>query len=107
MATENIMMTATKEGANRQKIHEKLRKYCIMASYNINKKGEENNLIKMLLEDEDLNLNKEQLNSILKPKNFIGLSSSQVENFLKNVINPILNNYELKNENLEKFELLV
>ena len=32
MATENIMMTATKEGANRQKIHEKLRKYCMMAS---------------------------------------------------------------------------
>ena len=107
MATENIMMTATRNGADRQKIHEKLRNYCIKTSFNVKQNGEDNNLVETLLKDEELKLNEEELKAILKPKNFIGLSSKQVEDFLKEVINPILKKYELNNENLKKFELLV
>ncbi len=107
MATENIMMASTKKGANRQKIHEKLRNYCIKTAFNVKQKGEKNNLIEILLKDEELNLNEKELNSLLTPKNFVGLSSKQVEDFLKDVVNPELEKYELNNENLKEFELSV
>lgn len=107
IATENIMMAAAKKGANRQKIHEKLRNYCIKTSFNVKQKGEKNNLIEMLLEDEELKLNEEELNSILDPKNFVGLSSKQVEDFLKDVVNPTLEKCEFSIESLKEFELLV
>ena len=105
MATENIMMAATKKGGNRQKIHEILRKLSIETANNIKKYGKENDLIKKLEEEKTLNLSREELKTIIKPENFIGLSVEQVENFLNDVINPILK--ENEKEIIDKFELLV
>lgn len=106
MAVENIMMTATKKGGNRQKIHKQLRNHCLNAAFRV-KLGEKNNLIETILKDPAFKFEENELNSILKPKNFIGLSVSQVEDFLNDVVSPILR----KNENLiditQNFELLV
>lgn len=94
MATENIMMAAVKKGGNRQKIHEKLRVICMQVSKNI-ASGGENNLMQMLLEDGSFNLSKEEIQDILKPENFIGLSSKQVDRFLEKVIKPVTNGLKL------------
>lgn len=105
MATENIMMAATKKGGNRQQIHEILRKLSIETATNIKQFGKENDLIEKIEKEKSLNLSKEELNAIMNPKNFIGLSVNQVESFLENVINPILK--ENEKEIIDKFELLV
>ena len=104
MATENIMMAATKKGGNRQQIHEKLRKLSVEAA-NIVKEGKKNDLIERLEQNSDLNLKKEEIEKILKPENFIGLSIEQVENFKEKVIDPILK--ENSKEIIDKFEVLV
>ena len=40
MATENIMMDATKAGGDRQELHEKIRQYSMEAGANVKKEGE-------------------------------------------------------------------
>ncbi len=105
MATENIMMVATKKGGNRQKIHEKLRKLSMEAAAIVKEKGEENDLIDRLEKEDDLNLEKEEIEKILKPENFIGLSARQVENFKEKFIDPILE--ENSKEIIDKFENLI
>ena len=106
MATENIMMAATEKGANRQEVHEILRKHSVEASNKVKQKGEKNDLIERLEKDTQLNLNKKELEKILKPENFIGLSEKQVEGFFKEVIEPVISK-ENGNEIIDKFELLV
>lgn len=95
MATENILMAATKKGGDRQKIHEILRKTSWLVKTEMKEKGNKNNLIDLLHKEKRLNLNESELNSILNPKNFIGLSSKQVDKFIERIVKPIL----LKNKN--------
>ena len=93
MATENIMMAAVKKGGNRQELHEKLRKHSIAAAAVVKQEGKKNDLIERLCQDESFGLSRDEISSILKPENFIGMSVSQVDDFLSDVVNPILENY--------------
>ena len=69
------------------------------------KEGKKNDLIERLEQNSDLNLKKEEIEKILKPENFIGLSIEQVENFKEKIIDPILK--ENSKEIIDKFEVLV
>lgn len=90
MASENIMMDAVKKGGDRQALHEKLRQYAMEAGKHVKEEGLENNLIELVLNDPDFGLNADELNAILKPENFTGRSSQQVEEFVRDCIKPIL-----------------
>lgn len=98
MATENIMMAAVKKGGNRQELHEKLRKHSIAAAAVVKQEGKKNDLIERLCWDESFGLSLDEISSILKPENFIGMSANQVDDFLSDVVNPILENYSDKNK---------
>ena len=106
IATENIMMAATEKGGNRQQLHEQLRQKCLNASLKV-KQGEKNNLIEEILKDPAFKIEKDELNLILNPKNYIGLSVSQVEDFLDEVVSPILKENSNLLETEQNFELLV
>lgn len=84
IATENIMMEAVKKGGDRQNVHEIIRQSSIEANNHI-KQGLSNDLLDILSRNEELDLNKEELEKILEPSNYIGRCVSQVENFIKNV----------------------
>jgi len=90
MATENIMMSAVKKGGNRQDLHEKIREYSMTAGENVKVYGKENNLCELILADPIFGITKEELDSILKPENFTGRSAKQVEEFLSQYVQPIL-----------------
>ena len=105
MATENIMMQAVKKGGNRQELHENLRLHSIEAGKVVKEEGGDNDLIQRVCADPAFGLEKSEIDAILDPANFTGLSSLQTEQFVKNVIAPILNAH--KNELGEKAELSV
>ena len=105
MATENIMMQAVKKGGNRQELHENLRLHSIEAGKVVKEEGGDNDLIQRVCADPAFGLEKSEIDDILDPANFTGLSSLQTEQFVKNVIAPILNAH--KNELGEKAELSV
>ncbi|GHU51887.1 adenylosuccinate lyase [Clostridia bacterium] len=102
MATENIIMNAVKKGESRQVLHEEIRKISMTAGENVKLKGLDNNLCDLILENPLFKINKEELESILKPENFIGRSAEQVTEFIENIINPILDeNKEILGEKVE------
>jgi len=94
MATENIMMEAVKRGGDRQELHEIIREYSMKAAYRVKHEGLDNNLISLIVEDDSFKMSKEEILSIMDPKNFTGRSSEQVDDFVKDVIDPALKDYE-------------
>lgn len=92
MATENILMECVKNGGDRQKLHEKIRILSMKAGENVKVYGRENNLIDLIKNDDDFACVKDKLDSILDGKNFIGRSSEQVTDFIKEVDEILSNN---------------
>ncbi|HHW45336.1 MAG TPA: adenylosuccinate lyase [Clostridiales bacterium] len=98
MATENIMMQAVKKGGDRQELHEAIRVHSMAAAKSIKEEGRENDLIDRIASDPIFGMTKEEIMEILRPENFIGRADRQVEEFLNEVINPIL----AENENVKE-----
>ncbi len=90
MASENIMMDAVKKGGDRQVLHEKLRTYAMEAGKKVKEEGLENDLIERVLNDPDFKINVHEMDAILKPESFTGRSEQQVEEFMANCVQPVL-----------------
>ncbi|MDO4279223.1 MAG: adenylosuccinate lyase [Lachnoclostridium edouardi] len=91
MATENIMMDAVKAGGDRQELHEKIRTLSMEAGRNVKELGKDNNLLALIAADPAFGLTLEELNKTMEPLRYVGRAPKQVEEFLSQVINPILN----------------
>lgn len=94
MATETILMEAVKRGGDRQELHEIIREYSMKAAYRVKHEGLDNNLISLIIEDSSFNMSKEEILSIMDPKNFTGRASEQVDDFVKEVVDPALEDYK-------------
>ena len=90
MATENIMMDAVKAGGDRQELHEKIRTLSMEAGKNVKEKGLDNNLLDLIAADESFGMSIEELKECMNPINYVGRSVEQVNEFLTEVINPVL-----------------
>ena len=90
MASENIMMSAVKKGGDRQELHEKLRIHSIAAAKVVKEEGGENDLIDRIVADPSFNLKREEIEAVLQPEQFTGRSREQVEEFIHEVVSPIL-----------------
>ena len=90
MATENIMMDAVKRGGNRQELHELIREYSMQAGATVKKEGKENNLVDLIAADPAFGMTKEEIEAILEPKNFVGRAPEQTEEFITEVVKPVL-----------------
>lgn len=93
MATENIMMESVKRGGDRQQLHEIIRVHSHAAAAKVKLEGGQNDLIDRIATDERIPLSKEEILEQLDPMKYIGRSVSQVERFIENVANPIINKY--------------
>ena len=90
MATENIMMDAVKAGGDRQELHERIRTLSMEAGRNVKVEGKDNNLLELIAADPAFNMSLEDLKKSMDPSKYVGRAPLQVENFLKNVVNPVL-----------------
>ena len=90
MATENIMMDAVKKGGNRQELHERIRELSMEAGKNVKVEGKDNNLLELIAADPTFNMTLEELQKTMDPSKYVGRSKEQVDNFLTNVIRPVL-----------------
>lgn len=89
LATENILMQAVKKGGDRQVIHEKLRVLALKAK----EESTPEKLIGWIATTPSIGLSEEEVNEILNIKEFIGKAPSQVTNFLKKEVLPLLKEY--------------
>ena len=102
MATENIMMDAVKKGGNRQELHEKLRVHSQAAARVVKEEGGKNDLVERIAADPAFMVTREEIEAILQSEKFIGRSKEQVEEYLADIITPLLQeNKELLGEKQE------
>ena len=90
MATENIMMDAVKAGGDRQELHEKIRQLSMQAGKTVKEEGRDNNLLELIAADPSFHLSLEDLEASMQPERYVGRAPKQTEEFITEVINPIL-----------------
>ena len=90
MATENIMMDAVKAGGDRQELHERIRELSMEAGKRVKQEGLENNLLELIAADPMFGVTLDELKAKLDPSKYVGRSKEQVEEYLAEIINPIL-----------------
>ena len=93
MATENIMMESVRRGGNRQELHEQLRVHSHAAAAKVKLEGGANDLIDRIAADESFPLTKAEIEAQLDPTKYTGRAAGQVDEFLADVIAPILARY--------------
>ena len=90
MATENIMMDVVKLGGDRQELHERIRQLSMEAGNNVKKKGLDNNLLELIAADDAFPMGLDELKETMQPEKYVGRSVYQVDKYLKEVVNPVL-----------------
>ena len=93
MATENIMMEAVKRGGNRQELHEALREHSHAAARRVKLEGGANDLIDRIVADPLFPLSREEIDAQMAPEKYVGRAPSQVTEFLREEIAPLLERY--------------
>lgn len=90
MATENIMMAAVKAGGDRQQIHEAIRLHSMEAGKRVKNDGASNDLLERLKNDPAFASVANRIDELVNPSDFIGRAPQQTEEFLNEVINPLI-----------------
>ena len=93
MATENILMDAVKRGGDRQALHERIRTHSLAAGSRVKDEGKDNDLLERIAADPAFGLSKEEVLRHLNPADYIGCCPHQVERFLAEYVQPVLDRY--------------
>lgn len=101
MATENILMEAVKRGGDRQDLHEKIRQYSMEAGNRVKVDGLTNNLLDLIADDTDFGLGHDDLERLLDPSLYIGRAPQQVDEFLAEHVQPILDASQTPEEKVD------
>jgi adenylosuccinate lyase len=91
MATEEILMAAVRAGGDRQKLHETIRRNSQAAAARVKQEGAPNDLLERLSRESEFA--KINLDKVLNPSQFVGRAPQQVEQFIKEVVEPIRQRY--------------
>ena len=90
MATEELIVRAVKAGGDRQAIHEVIRRHSIAAARAMKDEGVPNDMLARLASDPAYPVAIADLRAALDPRQFTGRSARQVEEFLAEVVQPLL-----------------
>jgi adenylosuccinate lyase len=89
MATEEIIVAAVRAGGDRQDVHETIRKHSMAARARV-ANGEQNDLFERLAGDKASGVTRQMAADLGDPRRFIGRAPEQVDEFLANVVQPLL-----------------
>ncbi|MBC7791924.1 MAG: adenylosuccinate lyase [Anaerolineae bacterium] len=90
MATELLIVRAVEKGADRQEVHEAIRKHSIESARVVKEDGGRNDLFERLAADPSLRLPAQGMNEVAEASLYVGRAPEQVDEFLREVIDPIL-----------------
>jgi adenylosuccinate lyase len=91
MATEAILMAAVAAGGDRQDLHERIRQHSQDAAAEVKQRGLANDLMDRLAGDDAFN--SVELGEMVDSARFVGRAPQQVDEFLAEVVAPILQRY--------------
>ena len=90
MATETLLMAAVRAGGDRQKLHESIRQHSMEAVRRIKQEGAPNDLLERIAADPAFAPIHDQLDQLVNPATFVGRATEQVDDFLRNDVDPLL-----------------
>jgi adenylosuccinate lyase len=90
MATESLIVRAVQAGMSRQDAHEVIRVHSIAAARAMKDEGRPNDMLDRLAADPAWPLRGDDLRASLDPARFIGRAAHQVDDFLAEVLDPIM-----------------
>jgi adenylosuccinate lyase len=93
MATEEIIVRAVRLGADRQEVHEVIRRHAVDAARAVKGGAARNDLLERLAADaafSALGVSLRDLEAAVDPARFVGRAPQQVDEFLLDVVEPIL-----------------
>jgi adenylosuccinate lyase len=90
MATEELIVRAVQAGIDRQVAHESIRRHSIEAARALKDGAERNDLLDRLAADHSFGVSMGDLEAALEPRRFIGRAPEQVDEFLREVVDPLL-----------------
>ncbi|HXT18824.1 MAG TPA: adenylosuccinate lyase [Gemmatimonadaceae bacterium] len=90
MATEELIVRAVRAGGDRQVAHERIRQHSIEAARALKNGAEKNDMLERLANDPAFGVPIADLESALDPERFVGRAPEQVDEFLSQVVEPLL-----------------
>lgn len=90
MATEEIIMACVKAGGDRQDLHEAIREHSMKAAARVKADGASNDLLERIKSDKLFKAVHGKLDELVNPSAFTGCCAEQVDEFLDEVISPLL-----------------
>jgi adenylosuccinate lyase len=90
MATEAMIVRAVEVGADRQAVHEVIRRHSIAAARAVKDEAAPNDLLARLADDPQFPLRADDLRDLTEPSRFVGRAPRQVDEFLEEVMEPVL-----------------
>jgi adenylosuccinate lyase len=93
MATENLMMRAVKRGGDRQDLHERVRLHSNEAGRRVKAGGGPNDLLDRIAADPAFGVRRDELEEDLRPERYVGRAPEQVDEFLREWVEPALARY--------------
>ena len=93
MATENLMMRSVKRGGDRQDLHERVRRHSVAAGGRIKQEGLPNDLLDRIAADAAFGVTRAELEEELRPERYVGRAPQQVDEFLVEWVDPVLEKY--------------
>jgi adenylosuccinate lyase len=90
MATERLIVRAVRKGVDRQDAHEIIRRHSVASTAAMRDGNGSNDLLDRLANDGGLKLTRTEIDDAADPKAFIGRASQQVDEFLSEVVDPLL-----------------
>jgi adenylosuccinate lyase len=90
MATEELLVRAVRAGGDRQTAHERIRQHSIEAARALKNGAPHNDLLDRLAADDAFPVSVDDLKAALDPNRFVGRAPQQVDEFLEEVVGPVL-----------------
>jgi len=92
LAAEPVLMIATRRGGDRQQLHAVIRRHAIAAAEQV-RQGKSNDLVERLAGDPAIAIERDELERILTPEAMAGRAPQQVERFIAEWVDPVLERY--------------
>jgi len=86
----HLATTGVKAGGDRQELHEVIRVHSMAAGAVVKGKGQPNDLLERIHKDPAFSAIHDRLDSMIDPSKFVGRAPEQVDEFLAEIVDPIL-----------------
>ena len=102
MATEELIVRAVRAGGDRQVAHERIRQHAIEAARALKNGASRNDLLDRLAADSAFGVPMADLEAAMDARRFVGRAPEQVDEFLSEVVAPILGRVHVRAQEREE-----